>query len=244
MGRSPTTFGLRNRPKEKRLQVAAPPRRRIAANIKDAALVGERRDQIVDAAIEVFLAKGFAAATMRDVGIQAGLSQGTLYNYVRTKEDTLYLVCDRAVAHYHEQIAAAIEGVVDPRERLVRAVRAVVRAQFDHRHNILIVLREAHLLDARSREAVRRRVDVFLDEIVAIVCAGLEGSAPRRASARLLAEAVTYLPTIFAMRPWRLKGEGPSEKVVEGLTDILLAALHIESNVTETQQRRRHAQAV
>ncbi|MBL8377969.1 MAG: TetR/AcrR family transcriptional regulator [Burkholderiales bacterium] len=202
--------------------------RRITANVKDSSLIGERRDQIVNAAIAVFLDRGFAAATMRDVGLRAGLSQGTLYNYVRTKEDTLYLVCDRAVTHYTEQIARAIDGATDPRERLTRAVRAVVRAQFDHRHNILIVLREAHLLDARSREAVRRRVDVFLDEIVAIVSAGLADAPRRRASARLLAEAVTYLPTLFAMRPWRLKDEGGSEKVIDGLVDILLAALRIE----------------
>ncbi len=210
------------------MQAVPKPRRRIAANVKDLTLVGERRDQIVDAAIEVFLEKGFAATTMRDVGIKAGLSQGTLYNYVRTKEDTLYLVCDRAVAHYHEQIARAIEGADDPRERLVRAVRAVVRAQFDHRHNILIVLREAHLLDERSRRAVRQRVDVFLDEIVDIVAAGMPARSSRRASARLLAEAVTYLPTLFAMRPWRMREEGPSEKVIDGLVDILLAALKID----------------
>ncbi|MBL8383532.1 MAG: TetR/AcrR family transcriptional regulator [Burkholderiales bacterium] len=207
---------------------AVPARRRIAANVKDAALVGERRDQIVEAAIAVFRDKGFAAATMRDVGLRAGLSQGTLYNYVRTKEDTLYLVCDRAVAHYVDQIARAVEGVADPRERLVRAVRAVVRAQYDHRHNIAIVLREAHLLDARSREALRRRVDVFIDDIVAIVGAGTTGGPRRRASARLLAEAVTYLPTVFAMRPWRVRAEGPPDKLVDAMVDILLAALRIE----------------
>ena len=110
----------------------------------------------------------------------------------------------------------------------MRAVRAVVRAQFDHRHNILIVLRDAHLLDERSRRAVRERVDVFLDEIVDIVAAGLPAGSSRRASARLLAEAVTYLPTLFAMRPWRMREEGPSEKVIDGLVDILLAALKID----------------
>jgi AcrR family transcriptional regulator len=212
------------------VQLATAPRRRIGANVKDASLIGERRDQIVAAAIEVFRDKGFGAATMRDVGLKAGLSQGTLYNYVRTKEDTLYLVCDHAVTHYTAQIAAAVEGVADARERLARAVRAVVRAQFDHRHNIAIVLREAHLLDPRSREAVRRRVDGFIDAIVAIVEAGLAGAPRRRASARLLAEAVTYLPTLFAMRSWRLKGEGSPDEVIDAMVDILEAALRLEPN--------------
>lgn len=204
----------------------ARPARRIAANVKDAALVEERREQIVRAALEVFRDKGYGAATTRDVGIRAGLTQGTLYNYVRTKEDILYLVCDRAVVHYHAAVAAAIEGVADPRERLVRAVRTVVRVQYEHRHNIALVLREARLLEPRSREAIRRRVDTFLDEIVDIVAAGLRGR--RRASARLLGEMVTYLPTLFAMRPWRLAAIGPPAKVIDELVDVILAGLKID----------------
>ena len=202
--------------------------RRVAANVKDSSLVEERRERIVRAALAVFGEKGFGAATTRDVGIRAGLTQGTLYNYVRTKEDILYLVCDRAVAHYHAAVAAAIEGVVDPRDRLVRVVRVVVRVQYDHRHNIALVLREARLLDPRSREAIRRRVDTFLDEVVEIVAAGLRGRGRRRASARLLGEMVTYLPTLFAMRPWRLRAVGPPAKVIDELVDVILAGLKID----------------
>lgn len=204
------------------------PARRVAANVKDTTLVEERRERIVRAALAVFGEKGYSAATTRDVGIRAGLTQGTLYNYVRSKEDILYLVCDRAVAHYHAAIAAAVERVADPRERLVRAVRAVVKVQYEHRHNIALVLREARLLDTRSREAIRRRVDTFLDEIVEIVAAGTRGRGRRRASARLLAEMVTYLPTLFAMRPWRLAAIGPPEKVIDELVDVILAGLKID----------------
>ena len=202
-------------------------KRSLAANVKDAALVKERRSQIAQAAIETFARKGFAASTTRDIGLQAKLTQGTLYNYVRSKTDILYLVCETALADYHEAVTAAIDGVSDPHERLVRVVKAVVRARYEHRTSIALVLREAHLLDAASREALQKRIDVFFDEIVAIVDAGVSRKRGR-VSARLLAETVTYLPTMFAMRAWRLRREGPPEQIIESLVEIILAALQVE----------------
>ena len=50
---------------------------------------------IVDAAAEVFAQKGFAAAQMVEVAQMAGVSVGTLYNYVEGKEALLLLCAER-----------------------------------------------------------------------------------------------------------------------------------------------------
>jgi TetR/AcrR family transcriptional repressor of uid operon len=47
----------------------------------------ERKPQILQAAIQVFLQKGFAAARMEDIAAQAGLSVGNLYRYYPGKLD-------------------------------------------------------------------------------------------------------------------------------------------------------------
>ncbi|MEY2468112.1 MAG: hypothetical protein QOF21_810 [Actinomycetota bacterium] len=51
-----------------------------------------RVDEIVEAALSVFGSKGFARAQMSDVAAAAGVSVGTLYNYVESK-DALMLLC-------------------------------------------------------------------------------------------------------------------------------------------------------
>jgi AcrR family transcriptional regulator len=51
------------------------------------ALKAERRQAILDAALEVFAAQGFAAARLEDVARQAGVAKGTLYLYFRDKEE-------------------------------------------------------------------------------------------------------------------------------------------------------------
>jgi AcrR family transcriptional regulator len=49
----------------------------------------------MDAAIEVFIANGYRRTQMADVARAAGVSQGTLYNYVQSKEALFYLIIDR-----------------------------------------------------------------------------------------------------------------------------------------------------
>ena len=46
-----------------------------------------RRRAILDVASEVFLAQGYAAASMSDIAARLGGSKGTLYNYFRSKEE-------------------------------------------------------------------------------------------------------------------------------------------------------------
>src|SRR5437867_7975374 len=55
----------------------------------------ERLDELVGAALRVFAAKGFRGAQMADVAAERGVSQGTLYNYVESKEGFFSLCLDR-----------------------------------------------------------------------------------------------------------------------------------------------------
>ncbi|MBV8135042.1 MAG: TetR/AcrR family transcriptional regulator [Deltaproteobacteria bacterium] len=55
----------------------------------------DRLQQVIDAAIEVFIGKGYRRAQMSDVARAAGVSQGSLYNYVESKEALFYLIIDR-----------------------------------------------------------------------------------------------------------------------------------------------------
>ncbi|MEE9527351.1 MAG: helix-turn-helix domain-containing protein, partial [Syntrophobacteria bacterium] len=66
----------------------------VPTQVKDPELVKKRRRQIVDAAVELFIRKGFHKTTTREIAQKAGLSIGSVYEYVSTKEDVLYLVCD------------------------------------------------------------------------------------------------------------------------------------------------------
>jgi len=55
----------------------------------------ERKAQIMNAAEEIFIQKGFGNARMEDIAEQTGLSKGTLYLYYKSKDDLIIAILDR-----------------------------------------------------------------------------------------------------------------------------------------------------
>jgi AcrR family transcriptional regulator len=57
-----------------------------APPVARAARQAERRQAILDAALDEFAARGFAATRLEDVAVRAGVAKGTIYLYFRDKE--------------------------------------------------------------------------------------------------------------------------------------------------------------
>ena len=110
------------RSKKGGLLAPSPARRQVKTMTKDEGLVRDRREQLIRAAIKVFGEKGFHQTTVRDIGRAAHLTQGTIYNYVRSKEDILFLVCDRVVTEYQDSVRRALSGNGNATERLAEAL--------------------------------------------------------------------------------------------------------------------------
>lgn len=67
-----------------------------------------RRNEIIDAAEDVFFSKGVGAATMDDVAQVAELSKGTLYLYFPSKEDLYHAIALRGLQILHDRFKAII----------------------------------------------------------------------------------------------------------------------------------------
>lgn len=81
-------------------------KRAIQSSVKDESLIEKRRAQMIRGAVTLFKEKGFHRTTTREIAKAAGFSIGTLYEYIRTKEDVLYLVCDSIYDEVHSRLAS------------------------------------------------------------------------------------------------------------------------------------------
>ena len=204
---------------------AAPAPRRIKTATKNPARVRERRERLIDAAIQVFIEKGFHNATVRDIGRVANMTQGTIYNYVSSKDDILYLVCDRIVAEYNDQARKAVDTTHDPAGRVRSAVRAISEVMYRHRREIRLIYQDSHLLDARSRNVILARVEEFIgmfERIVADAARELERPLPYP---HLSANILTFLPVMIALRGWSLRGDASPEVVVDEISEFVVRGL-------------------
>jgi len=85
------------------------------------AKTAERRQQIVDAAVEVFSAAGYRKGSLRDVADKVGLSQAGLLHHFPSKEHLL-----EAVLTWRDGVTATLMG--DPLPQGVDFLRGLVRA--------------------------------------------------------------------------------------------------------------------
>ena len=120
-------------------------------------LVRARREQIVQAATRVFAQKGFRRATTREVAREAGISEGTIYNYFDDKDALLMAIMDqlneteRRAEDFRESLAGDFEGFF---EGYLRRRMALI---WENREVFRVVLSEM-LVDAGLREGYLREV--------------------------------------------------------------------------------------
>ena len=90
------------------------------------------RALLLDAALRVFARKGAGAAAIHEVAAEAGVSNGTFYNYFRTREELLEAASLALAERVIEESRSLSEGVVDPAERLAIGTRRfILRARQD-----------------------------------------------------------------------------------------------------------------
>src|SRR5919199_85562 len=84
------------------------------------ALTEKRRAEILSAAARVFARKGFERATIADVAGEAGVAEGSIYNYFRSKNDLLVSIPRQFVQPAAELLRAEPGGnaALPPEERL------------------------------------------------------------------------------------------------------------------------------
>lgn len=199
--------------------------RRVKTATKNPLRVRERRDRLIDAAIQVFVEKGFHNATVRDIGRVANMTQGTIYNYVSSKDDILYLVCDRIVAEYNDQARRAVDTTHDPIGRVRSAVQAICQVMYRHRREIRLIYQDSHLLDARSRRVILARVEEFIGMFERIVADAARELGRPLPYPHLSANILTFLPVMIALRGWSFRHDASPDVVVDEISQFVVRGL-------------------
>ncbi len=204
-------------------------KRRISPVVRDEALVAERHECIFRAASRVFIRSGYHQATVREIALEAGLSLGTLYTYVRTKEDILYLVFDRLTTALRESIGDAITGLDDPVQQIRAALEADLKLTEQYQNEILLVYQEAKSLGKPSLHAMLTREAEYVAFFEQILQTGYDRGV-FTSDPRLSADIITYLCSVVALRRWNLKRRFQQPEVNDGIVEFILRGLGLDAS--------------
>ncbi len=83
-----------------------------------AASVPEKYQRILDAAVEVIAEKGYFHAPVSAIAARAGVADGTVYLYFKSKDEVLRTAIDRNFDRFYFQVAERFQHLTDPRDQL------------------------------------------------------------------------------------------------------------------------------
>jgi len=201
-------------------------KRAVKTKIKNEELIDRRRKQIIDGAIKVFNAKGFHKATVREIAKEAGLTMGSLYNYIASKEDIIHIVYDYITRVLREEMSEAIAGIEDPEERLKAALYQNLNAVYKNQEIIMFIYKESASLDKKSLHTVLARETEYIELFEGLLRERFKGQDVNEERLRLAADLLPYIPVIMTFRRWSLKRRFESmDNVMEGILDFVVQGI-------------------
>ena len=150
---------------------------RPLSRVGDADLVERRRAQIVEAATRLVARQGFAKTVVRDIAEEANISVGLVYEYVRSKEDILFLIYEHWARVWGEGLEKALARSSDPLDQLASALSFLVGTADKHHDVTHLFYRESgHLSEYgtdQAKQTEREMVERLTGVLEAAVTADL-----------------------------------------------------------------------
>jgi AcrR family transcriptional regulator len=175
---------------------------RPLSRVGDADLVERRRAQIVEAATRLVARQGFAKTVVRDIAEEANISVGLVYEYVRSKEDILFLIYEHWSQVWGEGLEKALSRGKDPLDQLMSGVSFLVGAADKHSDVTHLFYRESGHLSEYGTDQAKQTEREMVDRMTAVLEAAVEAELLRPETDCL--SVATSL--ILLSHGWVLKG--------------------------------------
>jgi AcrR family transcriptional regulator len=177
-----------------------------------------RRAQLLDAALEVFVAQGYHAAAMDDIAERAGVSKPVLYQHFPSKLDLYLALLDQTCDTVVEAVRKVLDSSPDSNKTRVQATMDVFYSYVANAGGAFRLVFESDLV---NEPAVRERVDRVTNESAESIAALIHDDTGLPAEeSELLAVSLVGMAQVSA-RYWLAKeGRIPQDEAA-----ILVAGL-------------------
>ncbi len=166
-----------------------------------------RRQQLLGAAQEVFVAQGYHNAAMDDIADRAGVSKPVLYQHFPSKLELYLALLDEHADDLVAKVRQALDTTTDNRKR----VSASVAAYFDFVTGDGEAYRLVFESDLRNDPAVRERVERMTSQCVEAIARTIaQDTGAGEEEALLLSVGLTGLAEVGAR--WWLASEGKVDR--------------------------------
>lgn len=199
----------------------------IESRVKDKQLIEVRRMEIVKAAVELFVRKGFHRTTVREIAQKFGMSIGTLYEYIRTKEDILYLVIDYIHSSVSERVRPSLKINGTARERLENAIRSYYAIIDEMQDYVIFLYQETKSLSHNARKYIFKSEEEMTSIFEEIILQGIEDEtfSISKKDVKFLANEIMVAGQMWAFRRWIVQKNYTLERFIELKSALVIKEL-------------------
>jgi AcrR family transcriptional regulator len=200
------------------------PKMEIQSSVKDKELIETRRKEIVNAAVDLFVRKGFHRTTIREIAKKFGMSVGTLYEYIRTKEDILILVCDYINTAVRVRVSPSVEITQDSAKSLKNAIEIYYRIMDELQDYIIFLYQETKSLSHENRKYIFQSEEDMTNIFVEILRHGVKQGRfdIEEKNILLTAHNIMVQGQMWAFRRWAIQKSYTLERYIETQSNSII----------------------
>ena len=200
----------------------------VQTNIKNKDLVSKRRKQIITAASKLFFDKGFDQTTMREISRASGLTMGSLYDYVRSKDDILVLVYKDVIERFRLGLSGNEQTGLDVNpENLENILRRSMKQMYKLSKAVQLLYRESWSRRKNVHLQMREIDRTHVENLTRLLLRGQQKGSFQIKNAEVTADLIHLLVALPAIREWSLLNLD-QEEVIDTVTKFILRGLSCE----------------
>jgi len=203
-------------------------RKKISTRIKNSKLVEERHEQIFQAACKLIQKKGYHMTTLRDISKETGISLGNLYDYIRTKEDILYIVHEKARQIVAQSLDENSTVGKDPVKRLSEMIEKELASMDKYQDLIMSIYQESHALSKPSLRTILSSEEAHIGSFKKVLEEGIERGVFKAGNPTMLANIIKMMIDCWVLKRWALHGKVSLEEMKRGILEMIQAGIVVK----------------
>jgi AcrR family transcriptional regulator len=182
------------------------------------------------AAIQLLSEHGYAAMNLRMLAKKVGLQASSLYNYIDSKQQLLFLLCEETTVDLAAEFDRILEEVEDPAARLRKFIAFHLGYHIVNRKQASVLQMEMRSLTAKNSQAIMKLQRLYTDKVRSIIDRGVEVGEFQVKDSEIVTFALLQMLTAVT-RWYRPQGRLSLDQLVEIYTDMSFGMLRADGDV-------------
>lgn len=207
--------------------------RKIRSFSSNQKLIAERRKQIAKSAAKLFVKQGYDKTWVREIGASCGMSMGTLYHYIGSKKDILYMVIDQGMIPLQEFVDLVSTNYLSESISPTKALESTVQLLYETIEQIEDIISFIYV-EAKhfEKDLVKKAAQIELqciDILEQLLANGCKTGEFKIDEIPIVAHNIVVLAHMWSVRKWFFKNRYTFDVYLKEQIKLLMKSIKAEA---------------